>query len=129
LTAPGSSRNVFYGVKGSEPNRKLVVEWRVGRYSCRDDSAATVKFQIVFFEGKRDFRLNFADVVFGGACSGADRGGSATIGVQMSSSLATQFSYNTQRLTSNMSILWTWTGSPNSAAQALGTTPFPPLSQ
>ena len=67
-------------VLGAAPNRRAIVEWRnVRHYNCRNDSAATVNFQLVFFEGRTDFRMNYADVVFGGACAFADRGGSATV--------------------------------------------------
>ena len=55
--------------------------------------------------------MNFADVHFGGACTEADRGGSATIGVQMTAELATQVSCNTPWLQDQTALLWSWPGS------------------
>jgi hypothetical protein len=88
------------------------VEWRNVRHAaCSRDSAATVTFQVVFGEGSSDFLMNFADVDFGGVCTDADRGGSATIGVQMTAELATQVSFDTPWLQDQTALLWTWPAS------------------
>lgn len=105
---PGSLQNVFWGVIGNVPNRELVVEWRdVRPYSCNADSSATVKFQVVLFEGSSIILFNYADTGFGGGCAFADRGGSATVGVQVAQDLGTPFSFNTQSLNDNAALLWT----------------------
>gem|GEM_PF-1147622 len=104
----GTSQNVFWEVTGTAPTRELVIEWRdVRRYDCRTNSTATVKFQVVFFEGRSDILFNYADATFGGACTSADRGGLATVGVQVGSTLGTQFSFNTQSLNDSTALLWT----------------------
>lgn len=103
----GTGQNVFWAVIGTPPNRELVIEWRdVRHYSCLTDISATVKFQLVLFEGRRDLLFNYADVVFGGGCSFGDQGGSATVGVQIGSTTGTQFSYNIQSLSNSYSLLW-----------------------
>lgn len=104
----GTPQNVFWAVSGSSPNRELVIEWRdVRHFNCNADSTATVRFQVVFFEGSSNILFNYADTSFGGACTSFDRGGSATIGVQTASSQATTFSFNSQSLTDGMALLWT----------------------
>jgi hypothetical protein len=105
-------QNVFWAVTGTAPTWELVVEWRNVRHAaCSRDHAATVTFQVVFGEGSRDFLMNFADVDFGGVCTDADRGGSATISVQMTVALATQVSFNTPWLQDQTALLETWPAS------------------
>jgi subtilisin family serine protease len=104
----GTTQNVFWDVIGAAPNRELVVEWRDVRVSaCQADSTATIKFQVVFFEASDTVLFNYADTAFGGACASADRGGSATVGVQTSTQRALQFSFDTQSLSDGLSLLWT----------------------
>jgi subtilase family protein/List-Bact-rpt repeat protein/fibronectin type III domain protein/fervidolysin-like protein/HYDIN/CFA65/VesB family protein len=107
LPVAGTAQNVFWAVTGTAPGRELVIEWRnVRHFGCAPNSAATVRFQVVFFEGRSSFLFNYADAVIGGSCASADAGGSATVGVQVSASLGTQWSFNTQRLGSSTSLLW-----------------------
>jgi subtilase family serine protease/subtilisin family serine protease len=104
VPAPDTAQNVFWDVTGAAPNRELVIEWRdVPQYSC--NSADTVKFQVVFFEGSSDILFNYADVVFGGGCQ-SDLGGSATVGVQVASNVGNQFSFNAPSLANNTALLW-----------------------
>jgi len=104
---PGTDQNVLWEVIGTAPNRELVVEWRdVRHYTCRSDSSATVKFQVVFTEGTSNVLFNYADTTFGGGCTFADQGGSATVGVQVAPTLATQFSYNQPLVADNTALLW-----------------------
>jgi hypothetical protein len=92
------------------PNRELVIEWRdIPNFNCPNTS---VKFQVVFFERRSDILFNYADTVFGGGCVSADgtkpdNGGSATVGVQLTENLGTQFSFNTPSLNNNTALLWT----------------------
>jgi subtilisin family serine protease len=105
---PGTAQNVFWDVTGTAPSRELVIEWRdVRHYTCNSTSTATVRFQVVFFEGSSNLLFNYADTAFGGGCTFADRGGSASVGVQISPSLGTQFSFETQSLSDNSALLWT----------------------
>src|SRR2546422_7906330 len=107
---PGTNQNVFWAATGTAPGRELVIEWRdVRHFNCGSDGAATVRFQVVFFEGSSNLLFNYADASFGGLCVGSDRGGSATVGVQVNPSDGTQFSFNTQSLSDNTALLWTAT--------------------
>jgi subtilisin family serine protease len=103
----GTAQNVFWDVLGSAPNRELVVEWRdVPVSGCQSSATATIKFQIVFFESSDNVLFNYADTSVGGACASADRGGSATVGVQTSTQSAVQWSFNTPSLSDGLSLLW-----------------------
>ncbi|MCS7197320.1 MAG: S8 family serine peptidase [Candidatus Bipolaricaulota bacterium] len=106
LYATGT-HNVYWGVLGTAPTRELVIEWRdVRHYNCRSDSSATVRFQVVFFENNNQVLFNYLDTVFGGSCAGQDRGSSATIGVQVTSSDATQVGFNAPILNDGLAVLW-----------------------
>jgi len=104
----GTAQNVFWDVTGTAPNRELVIEWRdIRNFSCNADGTATVKFQVVFFEGSSDILFNYADALFGGACTSADQGASATVGVQVGSNSANQYSFNTASVADGTALLWT----------------------
>ncbi len=106
-----TAKNVWWGVTGSAPNRELVIEWRdIPNWNC--SPTASVKFQVVFFEGSSDILFNYADTVFGGGCRSwegmvPDNGASATVGVQVSENLGTQFSFQSPSLNNNTALLWT----------------------
>jgi subtilisin family serine protease len=106
---PTGADNVYWEVVGTAPNRELVIEWRnVRPYACRNDSPApTVTFQVVLFEATNHVLFNYQDVIFGGNCANLDKGGSATIGVQVSTTDATQIGYNSQILSDNLTVHWT----------------------
>lgn len=104
---PRSKNNVFWTVRGSAPNRELVIEWRnVWHFNCLDEPSGTVRFQVVFFEGRTAVLFNYQDVSLGGECAAEDRGGSATIGIQTSETDATQIGFNWPILSNNVAILW-----------------------
>src|SRR5207253_6370033 len=102
-----SAQNVYWAVTGTAPNRNLVVEWRnVRSFVCRSDSAAAVSFQVVFSEGNSNVQFNYADTVFGDACSYQDYGQAATIGIQNSTSNFVTYSRPREFLGSSTSLLW-----------------------
>ena len=101
----GTNNNVFWQVVGTAPSRQLVVEWRNVSYQAQS-TTQTVKFQVVFYEGKAQVQFNYADTVFGGSMSAGDNGATASVGVQVSPSLGYQYSYNTASLASGTSLLW-----------------------
>jgi hypothetical protein len=104
----GTAQNVFWDVTGTAPNRELVIEWRdVRQFSCNTDGTVTVKFQVVFFEGSSDILFNYADVLFDGACAFANQGAAATVGVQVGSNSANQYSFNSASLVNGTALLWT----------------------
>ena len=100
----GPDNNVFWEVTGTEPNRQLVVEWRDVGYCC--ETQGTVTFEVVFFEGSSEVLFNYADTVFGGPAASHDNGATASIGMQVSPSLGTQYSYDQASVKSNTAMLW-----------------------
>jgi subtilisin family serine protease len=111
---PGTPQNVFWGVLGTAPDRELVVEWRdVRHFTCRSDPAATVTFQVVFFEGKSDIHFHYPDVIFGGDCLYEDRGSSSTVGILVSPDTASLWGSSVwaeQLLGDQSAIQWTLEG-------------------
>ncbi|MCS7197318.1 MAG: S8 family serine peptidase [Candidatus Bipolaricaulota bacterium] len=110
LPIRGSFHNVFVAVRGTPPTRELVIEWRdVAHFECAFPLMDTVRFQVVFFEGRSEILFQYADTDFGisgPGCLAANRGGSATVGVQIAPGVATQFSFNAPVLADNTAILW-----------------------
>lgn len=101
--------SIHVGYTGTTPN-KLVVEWRNMQHNSH---TGTVTFQVVFTENSSDVQVNYADVTFGSVTY--DQGASATIGMQIHNTSATQFSYNTASISDNSSYLWqTNSGAPTS---------------
>ena len=106
LPLKGTAQNVFWDVTGAAPNRELIVEWRdVKPFECATEPDS-VKFQIVFFENSSNFLFNYADALFGGSCANHDRGGDATVGVQVSPETGTQWGFEGQTVDDGSAILW-----------------------
>lgn len=107
---PAIGGSVRFEVLGQAPSRQLVIEYRdVPHFSF----GGAVKFQVVFFEGSPNIRFNYADVQFGFPF--VDDGASQTIGVQVATGVARQFSFNTPSVSNGTSLLWTM-GAPLAAA-------------
>jgi hypothetical protein len=100
----GNDNNVFWEVTGSAPNRQLVVEWRDLGICC--ERTNTVRFEVVFFEGSGNILFNYANTVFGGAYASHDKGATASVGMQSTRNLGTQFSYLQAALSSTTAQLW-----------------------
>jgi hypothetical protein len=100
----GNDNNVFWQVVGTEPNRQLVVEWRDVGYCC--ETSGTITFEVVFFEGSSEVLFNYADTVFGGPYTSHDNGATASIGMQVSSNLGSQYSYDQASVKSNSALRW-----------------------
>ncbi|MDH5517697.1 MAG: S8 family serine peptidase [Gammaproteobacteria bacterium] len=101
--------SIHIGLTETTPN-KHVIEWRNVQHK---NHSGTVKFQVVFTENSSDIYVNYFDSTFGDAAY--DNGASATIGMQVHNSSATQFSYNSASIGDNTSYLWqTNSGAPTS---------------
>jgi hypothetical protein len=100
----GNNNNVFWEVVGSAPNRQLVIEWRNVGICC--ETTNTVKFEAVFFEGNGNVLFNYADTVFGGSYSNNDNGATATVGLQVTPTVANQFSFDQASVSSKTAQLW-----------------------
>ncbi|HYO56956.1 S8 family peptidase [Archangium sp.] len=100
--------HVYHEVLGTAPNREWVIEWReIGNYLRRADVPyPTATFQVVFKENSSEVLFNYQDVNFKDGTDANDRGGSATVGLQVISSAATVFSHNTKSLNDKTSLLF-----------------------
>lgn len=110
LPIQNTAQNVFWTVAGTAPQRELVIEWRnVSRASGCMDAAATVDFEVVFFERSNNVLFNYARTTFGGppACALGDRGAHATAGIQLTYPSAAQYSYDQPNLTDKLSLQFT----------------------
>ncbi len=82
----------------------MVIEWRAVPHYHSDVCPDTVTFQVVFFENSSKVLFNYGDVNFGNdQCNG---GISSTVGVQVSSQVAREYSYQTASLRDGLSLLW-----------------------
>lgn len=107
---PSMTGSVVYEVLGSAPDRELVIEWRgVPAYPELGNGT----FQVVFFENSPNILFSYADVVFGDPL--VDLGASATVGVQVASGVARQYSHDEPVLSDGLSLLWTM-GAPMAVA-------------
>jgi subtilisin family serine protease len=100
--------HVYHEVLGTAPNREWVIEWRNIGNSGRSTVVPyeTVTFQVVFKESSSEVTFNYQDVDYQTGTGTYDRGGSATVGLQVISSAATVFSYNARNLTNNSSLVF-----------------------
>lgn len=102
LNPAATDGDIYYDTLGEAPNREFVVEWRkVRHYSSPDDGT----FQVVFFENSSDILFNYLDVDFG--TEAVDKGASATIGIQTTTSKLIQVAHDTPVLESNKGIRFT----------------------
>jgi Subtilase family/FG-GAP-like repeat len=106
LPLKGTAQNVFWDVTGTAPNRELVVEWRdVKAFECSTEPD-TIKFQVVFFENSSNVLFNYADAVFGGNCTNHDRGGDASVGIQVSPQTGSLWGFEGQTVNDGTAVLW-----------------------
>jgi subtilisin family serine protease len=108
----GPPADAYWEVVGAAPNRELVIEWRdvsrvdpsavVGILPCE----GRITFQVVFFEGRSDILFNYADVHFADPCVNVSLGRLASVGVQVTPRVGTQFSYQSPSLSDGFAVLW-----------------------
>lgn len=105
-----ANADVLYRTIGEAPNRELIVQWtNYGYYSYPDLPMGT--FQIILYEASvgesNQFRMQYRQLL----TDPYSFGSSATIGVENAGgTAAVQYSYNTESLDPEQSILWTWNG-------------------
>jgi subtilisin family serine protease len=89
---------VVYQVKGEEPFKRFIIQWRAYHHLYPDYSP--VEFQVKLYQSYNDIEFCYKDVYFGHA--DIDQGKSATIGMQNRGGLSgLQYSYNGNRLLSD----------------------------
>ena len=96
---------IYYQVVGEAPHRQIVYEF--AHVSRRDGAALpgdTGTFEMIIFEDSNAILMQYKDVDFGNAAF--DHGASATVGLQDSPELGTQYSYNEPTIEDRLAILY-----------------------
>ena len=108
---PGAFGEVLFETVGTAGNRRLVVEWRQVPHFF---NVGAITFQAVFTENSPNIVFNYCDVTFEDDpfFSG---GSSATIGVQVSTDVAQQYSFDTVSVSDGDSVIFSM-GSPVAVA-------------
>lgn len=104
-----ASGDVYTDIRGSTPNRQFIVEWFNRTHYTGNGDGAT--FELIFNEDGT-LQFEYADVVYGNVGSPTDPadctgGACATIGLQGSAQLYSQYSAFAASVTDNSGIRWT----------------------
>ncbi|MEN8256684.1 MAG: DUF6701 domain-containing protein [Thermodesulfobacteriota bacterium] len=92
---PSGGGQVTYETMGSAPNRQFVVSWLgVPRYGA----GSSYTFQVILYETSNAFKFQYG--------AGNANGSSATIGVEVSDTDFTQYSYNSNTVSNGDAILF-----------------------
>lgn len=98
---PGGAGDVYWEVRGTSPDRRLIVQWdEVGHESKSGD---TVTVQAVLFESSGNILMQYLDPSLEGGIS-------ATVGVQGSSSQGVEYSHDDAILSGGLAICFTPAG-------------------
>jgi hypothetical protein len=98
---PTSGGAVYYEVKGTAPERRLIVQYHQIPHFMSEGS---VTFQAILFEETNEILFQYDDVIFEDTFY--DNGASATVGVQLNIGNGTQYSYNSASLENELAILF-----------------------
>jgi len=97
---------VYWRVIGNAPTRQVVVEWKDYAHYDYPSHVGSVTFEAVLYEDSENILMQYQRTSFGD--TRFDGGASATIGIQMGSSSAAQYGYNTlNAVTDGTAILYT----------------------
>jgi hypothetical protein len=100
--------NVYFNTVGSSPNRQFVVEWVDKDTFDTQGLTPGYTFELVLNEADGSIDFNYLNVV-SGAGNNHDNGGSATIGLQLDTSVFNSFSFDSASLSNSQNIHWTAT--------------------
>ncbi len=98
---PSGGGDVYWEVKGTAPNRRLIVQWNDVIHFGGSDGGT---FEVILYEGSNKILMQYADVNFGD--TNIDNGASASVGIQKDSKQGLQYSSNTADLRDGLSILF-----------------------
>jgi hypothetical protein len=105
-----SNGTIYYGTVGTAPNRQFIVQYQ-NKFNYGDGGDPTgqtgATFEAILNESDNTVDFEYQTATFGGAATDHDNGASATVGLQFSSSLANQYSYNSAVLHDGLAIKWT----------------------
>ena len=100
---PYTGGAVYYEIKGTAPNRRLIVQWQdVPHYYSSNGGAVT--FQAILYEGTNKILFQYEDMDFGD--SQYDHGASATVGLQQNIEHGNQYSCNNDAVSDGLAVLF-----------------------
>jgi Zn-dependent metalloprotease len=99
---PSSGGGVYWEVRGTAPNRRLIVQWNdVPHYNGTNG----VTFEVILFEDSNNILFQYQDVNF--EDTKYDSGASASVGIQRDEMKGLQYSSNTAILQDGLTVLFT----------------------
>jgi Peptidase family C25/Propeptide_C25 len=98
---PEGGGAVYYQIKGTAPNRRLIVQWHDVPHWY---NMGAVTFQAVLYEGTNKIIVQYQDVDFGDPQY--DYGASATVGLQQNIEHGNQYSCNSQAMSDGLAVLF-----------------------
>jgi hypothetical protein len=105
---------VYYATIGSAPNRRFVVEWYDSVHYPAANNTEGATFEVIIDETTNAIWYEYADVDYTATGASQDPadctgGACATIGLQDTATLASQYSYDTASVADRSGIEWTFT--------------------
>jgi hypothetical protein len=97
--------NVYYTTTGVTPNRQFIVEYLNKDTFDAGGALPGYTFEMILNEADNSIDFDYATVTSGGSAL-HDGGVSATVGLQGSTTVANQYSFNTASLTDGQNIHW-----------------------
>lgn len=100
--------NVYFGVVGTAPNRKAVVEWYQVESGYQTPGTGEATYELVFDEASGRVSFQYQDMTFSDpAKSYLDYGGDATVGLAYDATLYDPYSYQQPVIQNQSAIEWT----------------------
>jgi hypothetical protein len=93
---------VYYEVRGTAPNRRLIVQWQDADHW--EVFWSTVTFQAILYESTGEIKFQYLDTDFGHAFY--DYGASATVGIQQNPGHGLEYSYNAPAAPNGAAVLF-----------------------
>lgn len=99
--------NVYFGVVGTAPNRKAVVEWYQVESGYQTPGTGEATYELVLDEASGRVSFQYQDMTFSDpAKSYLDYGGDATVGIAYDDTLYDPYSYRQQVIQNQSAIEW-----------------------
>ena len=100
--------NVYFGVVGTAPNRKAVVEWYQIESYYQTPGTGEVTYEVVFDEASGRVSFQYQDMTYSDpAVPNIDYGGNATVGLAYNATLYDQYSYQQPVIQDQSALEWT----------------------
>ncbi len=116
---PEEGDAVYFEIRGTEPDRRAIIQWNAIPHWNIIPSIDTVTFQVVLYEKSHGILFQYQDAQFGDAT--LDWGASATVGIQENLISAVQYSCGDASLRDGQAILFSPLGPPDAPSAVSAT--------